>query len=1037
MTYLLDAPAQALWRTSPTSVRPQWLFLHQPEVVFKAQIVDTGIIPYPMFVLLYDNVTVGDWTDIEEDMLMLIGSTDGADDLGRVRVRKNFFGNTASDVAIYFQNASQGILDGEINLQDNAYITILNHFPIYVIPPLVTPGGQLFKDTELPFDIDYHLMPVANAGVDRLFVVPNITDDVTFNPAEFVSYVTKPGASITDYLWTTPDGQTSTLADPTFTIAADTVGYMKLEVTDDAGNTTTSRRFLAVVNEDHANLFRNFEIVQHTAGIGGQQMSIRIHDPIPYNTYIAGAEALITMRESYGSTVGSLVGVADSEDMLFAGFTADEAMQGEWSQRGYLHQTTITLQDTAGRMRVLPGFTQLIERETTPANWGQMEGANLDRYAWYLLYWHSNVPRRADFMWSGTGDTYGFQVLGSDTGNLFDQVTLRARAIRHELTCDRYGRLQMLPDPQLQAEADRTSDVMVPVGEADWQSLSRNYNFHPRHHWQFGEKIVASTVDASSGANIQTVFTIAPGTAPGSGLAALVAGEELVTGQAEANAVDGARYRARTNARESTYDVQLTRLGYAVDPALMKWVQFEVTAATAGVRGRTVSSTTRFLTTEIQYQWDQRNGIRMQRWTIEREGTQVIDAVTEIPPETPGFELPDIPIYPPPTYVPNSEFLSTLLADTTRIGLIMYRDYSADEASLFTTTNGTNYTETTFASLGIGGLYQDFQQNPFDPSGGWVLTDTEVGYISDLAGTPSYAVQDDLGLISTDVISGNGWQAAIHTNIAVEDFVVVAFWITNASDPTRDGFYIFRTTDGSTWSGGKHSTNVFVNGLWVSAHVAGQVFVSERFNDGSGRLLHRILRSTDYAANFSTFYTQPAPGGTAFDYGIRGFHVPYYNNADDGVFYFSRPKGNGAGLSTYLLQSGTAFQVLTPNGAAADARGFEGQRGMDSYASNRNILFGAWMTTGFVTNLDVHNVGAAGSEDAGATWTPATVGTGVTRKVAISGNDPLVRWAWGQDGTLLKTITGLAADLVDISGDLPDAGVANMDNAIQIIFGLP
>jgi hypothetical protein len=661
MSYILTSETAHYWRTYPTSV-DFYAFLHQPEVVFKAR-ANAPIATYPLYLLLYDTVTYGDYTDLEEDMVMLIGTSEGADDLGRVRLRKYINGNVATSDTIYIQRSSQGILDGEIDLQDNAYLTVLRFFPITAVPPVITPSGMILKDSEVVFDVDTHLLPVANAGMDTLVVLPNIGDTVELTFGEWSSFATRSGATIASYSWVMPDGQTSTSATPTFTFEADTVGYYKLTVTDSNGQSTTGRRFLAVVNRNHPNILRDWEISgNHTAGLNGQTMNVRIRDVIPRSTYPDGVEFLVAMRERHGGSAGAheggLVGASGRENMVIAGFLGPETHDVSFSQRGITDQSTFEIWDTSARAKQLPSFTQLIERESTPTHWGQMEGANVDRYIWNILYWHSNILRRVDFRWSGTGDDYAFQVLGSDGGNLFDQANQRCRAIAHELVVDRYGRWQMLPDPQLQQEADRSSEIIVAISQTDWQTLRRTYNPHPRHHWQRGEALIASAVNASSGQEIQAVLSIAPGKAPGAGVGMFVAGEELVISQTEKNQRDGARYRARTNALENTYEITLRNIGYIIDPALFKYIRFEVQAEASGVRRRAVDPSTRFLPIEVRYTYDHEKGIRNATIVMEREGTHLIDAVTEPVPDDPGFELPDHPQYPtvPPIDPPATAF---------------------------------------------------------------------------------------------------------------------------------------------------------------------------------------------------------------------------------------------------------------------------------------------------------------------------------------------------------------------------------------------
>ena len=1038
MVYILDAPAQASWRTSPTSV-DFYLFLHEPTVVFKARANTGGIAVYPNQLFLYDGVTVGAYTDLREDMLLLIGSSDGADDYGRVRLRKNAnTGNVATSTILYINRSSQGAFDGEVDLVDDAYLTVLDAFWLHSIPPLIDSNGIIYEDAESAFTDSKHLLPIANAGVDFLEVLDTVGSTIQKTFGELASYATAPGATLSSYVWTFPDAQTSTSAAPTITFTADTVGYYSLAVTDSLGNVKTSRRFMAVVNKDHANLIKNFEITSHVARVDGQEMQIVIRENIPYGTYPDGTEALIAMRERRGTTVGGLVGSTGFENMIFAGWLGPENMSGEATRSGYLTNTTLTLLDTAGKLKTLPGFTEVKERESTPTTWAHMKGANIDRYVVSILDHRSNAARRVDIIWSGTGEDYAFTILGSDGGNLYDQADQRCQAIAYKLTCDRYGRLIMRPDPQLQAEADKTTDVIVPIAESDWSQLQRVYTRSPRTHWDWGEAIQVSTDNASAELNIQTLWNVSPGLAPGQGLAAATSGEQLAQDQDELNVRERKRYEARLNRLFGNIDVALARDGYFCDPALFKWVRLEITSEHAGVRGRSWISEIRFLPIEMNYRYDHRRGVREQRIALEKEVVTTRTAVTYIPPIAPGFTAPALPNYTPPSvYPPVAAPTGLLMMGTVRLGLFMHRDYSAETWSLFTTTNGSTWTETTKATLGASGQWYGYQQNPYAPDSGWILTDEQVGYLSGVPDAPAYSAQSTLGIIGGDVVS----RMAIHTYIATPNFVLVTFYLTNAGTPSRDGFYFYVTTDGVNWTGGIDSAAVGGYIAWCSGHVTGQAFIADTIPGTGGKLLWRLRKTTTAGASWSVYATMSDPGGGAVDYSAIGLHFPYHNNANDDLLYLSSVRDQGSGVYSERLfrveNAGIPTLIDTPDNIATAGGSFEGMRGMDTYVSNRSIMAVNANRFAFADTLDVINGGLCESPDAGANWTPSSFGSDtLLRGVAISGDNSDWRWYWGQDGTLLKTITGAVADAADISGDLPDAGTDPMDNAIRIIFGV-
>src|SRR5690606_22965419 len=94
------------------------LFLLSPDTVFAAQVAQAAF-SYPLAQVAYDGVTTGAYTDIRDGMTVLFGTSAGADDLGRSRIRK-----TPTSGVLYIGRSSRGTRDGEVDLQDDAYITV-------------------------------------------------------------------------------------------------------------------------------------------------------------------------------------------------------------------------------------------------------------------------------------------------------------------------------------------------------------------------------------------------------------------------------------------------------------------------------------------------------------------------------------------------------------------------------------------------------------------------------------------------------------------------------------------------------------------------------------------------------------------------------------------------------------------------------------------------------------------------------------------------------------------------------------------------
>jgi hypothetical protein len=380
-----------------------------------------------------------------------------------------------------------------------------------------------------------------------------------------------------------------------------------------------------------------------------------------------------------------------------------------------------------------------------------------------------------------------------------------------------------------------------------------------------------------------------------------------------------------------------------------------------------------------------------------------------------------------------------LLSSTVNLAVFMWRDESAATASVYTTANGTNFTETTFSSLGITGKLVGAVVDPWSPryisgSGnvnGWVATLDGVWRLTDVDGSAGASQVYDFDVVVDDVIGS----VAIHTHIAARNFIVVAFTLTNGSDPSRNGRYVGYTTDGVTWASQKlsifYGTTPGVpysdpgwSGIcvWVSAHNAGHAFVSDVHDAGNSNT-PRVWKTTDFGQNWTVFYDAPDLGGTPHSYFINGWHFPYHDNSDDEEFYITRFSVNGD-QEMYQISGGVETAVDSPSTANVNNAGFRENTGMDTYAGDKSILRSICIY-GDLPTSDLVQGGYSKSEDGGATWTPTAFGsaTTVAKRIAIAGDN------------LVQT-TDDGQNFSDISGDLPGVGAADGDNRILSIWGL-
>ncbi len=226
---------------------PQWadrfLFLLAPESIFKAR-VNQGSFVYPLAQVTFDTVSLGAFGDIIPGMTVLFGSSEGADDLGRQRMR-----TAATSTNIFIGWSSQGIRDGEVKLADGAYITVLNDYRAWAKIPRITLAGTLFKDFDIPAAIGTPSPPVANGGEPVLQFIDSGTELITIDFDGTNSFTTAPGATISTYAWDFVDGTPSSSAASTVAGVTFPKGFrwVALTVTDSNTKQHTTRIPVAAV----------------------------------------------------------------------------------------------------------------------------------------------------------------------------------------------------------------------------------------------------------------------------------------------------------------------------------------------------------------------------------------------------------------------------------------------------------------------------------------------------------------------------------------------------------------------------------------------------------------------------------------------------------------------------------------------------------------------------------------------------------------------------------------------------------------------
>lgn len=1031
----------ATWRSHPYHCRG-YLWLLQPEVVFRAQ-VNLADAEYPLDEIPFDNVTIGADTDIRAGMTLVLGSAPGLWDLGMQRVKSA----TSTEIAV--GRSSQGANVGELDVQDDVYIDVWDDFRVWAKIPRINSSGVQFKDGDIAVgDYGEEQTPVANGGTGYIGFVDEISGLITVAfPTGAIAMAD--GASIVTHLWEIGDGSytvgNSASAAPTATFPAGK-RWVHHTVTDSNGK--THERHIPVVGLERTGAnspVMAFEVERESWRIDGHSLSLRVLEDIPADTYPDGTLVMYFEEEYFGDgTKGSLTGPTGREHIKFIGWLHRNEDSIQRDREGLRRDTVVECLDVAGRLKVLPGFSQVIKKKGSPDEWQEMTEPDLEKYLHHLLQWHSTALDLADYQKSGAGHIYEFKVLGSDGDSLYSQVDKRAQAMAYRFACDKRGRLWVKCDPQLVNESSepllswvtaRTTTEIIALTEDDILDIQYAHEHHPRFHWHRGNAVMADP------SRIWSSFVIAPGKAPGQGEQASEQGQQLAYSREELRAREGHRY-ARKNAPESFFDVTLAHSGdIDIDPAYMEWIRITLSPQYAAQRGLNWTDE-RFLVHEVEIAHrNERTGRTKEvRLRVERE---VYGYPAEIDPIEEGGG--NVTIYGTVNVSPYSTPVAVAPAGPGALQL-----YRGTKKIAAFNMDGYVYITTGFElsppswlryDLGLATgtstfeLY-DFVVDPFSPGylgtgtevNGWIAGGDGIYRIVDIFGARTVTLQKSLGGTLAHPVEGR----VINCGWGFQNWVMCSSYRT-------DGVYVTYTTDGSTWSAEQrvgHNgwfTAGASPGLHVSSKVPGKAYLHTIID---GIATSKGYITTNYGATWAAI-TAGVNGPDMTSFHPSQIHIPYHSNDDEMIAYWSWLSGASEPFTLHLYRTeadGTTITEITPTTGSGEFRGRGSKWVVYTCPVDRLTVVAGIVDDSVVATA---TFGLVGSRDGGDTWfdiiTPVTGSGSWIQGAALSGNDENILYVWGNAGHLWYS-QNPGVTLEDKRGNIP-TDYPSVDRFVAICGG--
>lgn len=604
-----------------------YLAIYKPSVVYSAR-VNQSTFNDPVTEISFDAGT-GTLGNVLTGMTVLVGSSAGADDKGKVYIRK-----TPGASTFYISPTS------EIGWADNDYLTILDDFELRTRQPSVS-GETVYIDWDVAYS-DQHeeFNPVAVMGAHAVLKLEGST--VNFLPDGSDSWVL--GSTISSYAWLAPGASaTSNLDTDSPTITYNAAGWYRVSLTVTAANgkTATGYRRVYVYDEDHLPV-ENFELVKCIGDYenGGWDFEVTLFDEADIADVYPGALCLLFAEDWYEDTQGSIGPLSGYENLICIGRIDGETIDYD----GQLGTVAFVVSGPQGWMKKISSSPAMFSAaDDQPTSWSEFASPTVDKALFHLLHWRSNTTQIMDVFLSG--DTRRLPEIDLDIGYLWDQMEMLAeRRMLAKGCCDRFARLFVEIPGQLLKTADRSGiPTVMAIGKDDWTGKINIESQVP----QIGMAELVGILDDTPE---QVIMSRAPGSIVKK-IGAFESWEGLVfDNQAHANTLSGL-FLARENNPYPYVDIELAQNNRMLDLVPNQYVTLSVEPAD---NPRKITWTNKKLIVKrIDLQHDAKAGMLTTEIECEAD-TDGLDGVTVIPPQPveenidPGVDPGDFPVFPFP-----------------------------------------------------------------------------------------------------------------------------------------------------------------------------------------------------------------------------------------------------------------------------------------------------------------------------------------------------------------------------------------------------
>ena len=501
MTRLTEAQLAQL-RQQPQGTK-LWMSIFQPNTIFTANINDAAI-DRRARTITYNNAS-GTYTDIQSGMTMLIGTTPGAMNVGKIRVR-----SATPSTIIVSENSN-------IEWQDGLYLTIQKYWELWPVFPRIIndPANEenviFYKDYDIPYSNQNSILGTfLNAGPHRAAFLENGVANLWYSSTGTYNLVGVTGS----YQWTFEGGtpSSSNSPDPGY-VSYNTPGQYvtQLVFSGTNGAVDTTYRYVSIYDRPENGI--NVPILKWEMSNlngsrdgGGYSATFKVYEDIPLTEH---AVVVLFADDIYGTDTVSLGGnYPNAEKIFFVGYVQDGSIHYnyEYSYTEFVATSLTTI------MKDTLGFSVSVESKASPSKWYELLDLDCRRAVYHYLRWHTTALSLADFQF--LGDDQKIQYFDADRESMYDAVdNLMRDALIGSYVSDRQGKTWAEIKPEAYANPTGTFTSIMDIRKTDWmgepvieEQLSDKVSY-----MEYGGIAYSGVVTGTYSALISS----APGNAPG------------------------------------------------------------------------------------------------------------------------------------------------------------------------------------------------------------------------------------------------------------------------------------------------------------------------------------------------------------------------------------------------------------------------------------------------------------------------------------------------------------------------------------------